>query len=265
MLYGLYESARGAATHQRSLEVVANNMANAGTAGFKRELALAGHYEPHEDNRLAPPSLADLPGASPFDLGAGLNRSGGGSGVAATAIDLGQGPLTETGGDLDVALAGPGFLRVDAPGGPALTRDGRLARGPGGTLVTATGSLPVLNAGGGSIAVPEDAASVRIAPDGTVSAGYPNGTNAVLGRLAVVLPENPTSLVKLGDGLLRATGGDRPAAGTSLRQGYVEGSGVDSIKETMSMIAASRGFETNLNLVKLQDDTLGRLLAAARP
>ena len=71
--------------------------------------------------------------------------------------------------------------------------------------------------------------------------------------------------MKLGDGLLRATGGDQPAAGTSLRQGYVEGSGVDSVKETMSMIAASRGFETNLNLVKLQDDTLGRLLAAARP
>ena len=266
MLYGLYLSAHGAAGNQRALEVVANNMANAGTAGFKRDLALAGHYRPHEGNRPAPPSLADLAGASPFDLQSGLNRSTGGAGLAATAIDLAQGPLAETGGDLDVALAGPGFFQIETPDGPALTRDGRFARGPDGTLVTADGGRPVLGVGGGPIALPPDASSVGIAQDGTVSAGFPGGVNATLGRLAVLLPTDPRTLVKQGDGRLTAAA-TRPAAPgeTSLRQGYVEGSGVDSVKETMSLIAASRAFETNVNLVKLQDDTLGRLLAAARP
>ena len=274
MLYGLYESAQGAAAHQRSLEVVANNMANAGTAGFKRDLALAGHYRPHEANRFAgPPSLADRPGnagagLSPFDLGTALGRASGGNAVAATAIDFAQGPLVDTGGDLDVALAGPGFLQIQTPDGVALTRDGRFTTAPDGTLVTAAGGLPVLGAAGETLAVPAGAGRVTITRDGAVSASFPGGVNATLGRLAVVVPEVPTSLIKRGDGLLTATaGGTAPAdpAGTSLRQGYIEGSGVDSVKETMAMLSASRGFETNVNLVKLQDDTLGRLLAAARP
>ncbi len=287
MLYGLYLSANGAAANQRELEVTANNMANAGTAGFKRDLALAGHYKPHEGNTLssgfgasgfgasgsglAPPSLADLPGADPFDLGSALARSTGGAGLAATAIDLSQGPLNETGGDLDVALAGPGFFQIQSlPGegadGPTLTRDGRFTQSRDGTLVTADGGRPVLTDGGAPIAIPQGISRVGIASDGTVSAGFADGTNYALGKLAVVVPTDPTSLVKHGDGRLTASS-LRPAdpRETQLRQGFVEGSGVDSVKETMSMIAASRGFETNVNLIKLQDDTLGRLLAAARP
>ncbi|QDT14100.1 flagellar hook-basal body protein [Alienimonas californiensis] len=272
MLYGLYQSAQGAATNQRELEVTANNMANAGTTGFKRELALAGHYRPHADNRLsfgqggAPPSLTDLPGTNPFDLGSALARMTGGNGLAATAIDLAQGPLNETGGDLDVALAGPGFFQIQSDDGPVLTRDGRFTRGPDGTLVTAEGGRPVLGEGGGALNVPANAARIGIAPDGTLSASFDDGTNYPLGKLSLVEPTDPRSLTKQGDGLLTAAE-TRPVdpRETNVRQGFVEGSGVDSVRETMSMIAASRGFETNVNLVKLQDDTLGRLLAAARP
>ncbi|MFH5803781.1 flagellar hook-basal body protein [Alienimonas sp. DA493] len=272
MLYGLYQSAQGAAANQRQLEVTANNMANAGTAGFKRDLALAGHYRPHADNRLSfggssgPPSLADLPGAGPFDLGSALARMTGGNGLAATAIDLAQGPLNETGGDLDVALAGPGFFQVQSEDGPVLTRDGRFTRAADGTLVTADGGRPVLDEGGDPLTIPPDAARIGVTPDGTVSAAFADGTNYPLGKLGLVSPTDPTSLVKRGDGLLTAAA-TRPIdpRRTAVRQGFVEGSGVDSVKETMSMIAASRGFETNVNLVKLQDDTLGRLLAAARP
>ena len=277
MLYGLYLSAHGAAANQRELEVTANNMANAGTAGFKRDLALAGHYRPHAENTLSgggssfgPPSLADLPGArladGAFDLGSALARSTGGNGLAATALDLAQGPLNETGGELDVALAGPGFFQVGTDDGPVLTRDGRFTRDPAGRLVTADGGRPVLGEGGEELVIPADAQSVGVTADGALSAGFPDGTNVALGTLAVVLPLDPRSLVKRGDGHLTAAA-IRPAerGETNLKQGYIEGSGVDSVKETMSMIAASRGFETNVNLIKLQDDTLGRLLAAARP
>lgn len=267
MLYGLYQSAQGAATNQRRLEVTANNMANAGTVGFKRELSLAGHYAPHENNGSGGgglPSLWDLPGA--FDLGSALSKMTGGNGLAATAIDLAQGPLNETGGNLDLALAGPGFFQVQDQAGPMLTRDGRFTRSTEGTLVTADGGRPVLTEGGGPITVPADAATVGVTPDGVVSAGFADGTNYALGKLAVVVPTDPNSLVKHGDGHLTAAD-LRPAdpRQTAVKQGFVEGSGVDSVKETMSMIAASRGFETNVNLIKLQDDTLGRLLAAARP
>jgi len=280
MLYGLYLSAQGAAANQRELEVTANNMANAGTAGFKRDLAIAGHYRPHESNTpngaafgvggSALPSLNDLPGAGlfqgPFDLGTALNRHTGGNGLAATAIDLAQGPLNETGGDLDVALTGPGFFQVESENGAALSRDGRFTRGADGSLVTVDGGRPVLAEGGGAIVLPQGTSRIGITPDGTVSAGFEDGTNYALGKLSVVVPTDPRTLVKHGDGLL-SSGGTQPAdpRQTSVQQGFVEGSGVDSVKETMSMIAASRGFETNVNLVKLQDDTLGRLLAAARP
>ncbi|NNJ26858.1 flagellar hook-basal body protein [Alienimonas chondri] len=267
MLYGLYQSAQGAAANQRQLEVTANNMANAGTAGFKRDLALAGHYRPHADNTLGGmPSLSDLPGTNPFDLGSAMARMTGGNGLAATAVDLVQGPLNETGSDLDVALTGPGFFQIEGGNGEAvLTRDGRFTRSEDGTLVTATGR-PVLGAGGETLTIPPNTARIGVTPDGTLSAGFADGTNYALGKLAVVVPTDPNSLVKLGDGQLTA-GSLVPAdpRQTNVRQGFVEGSGVDSVKETMSMIAASRGFETNVNLVKLQDDTLGRLLAAARP
>ena len=272
MLYGLYLSAGGAAAAQDRLDVTAHNMANAGTAGFKRALALAGHHRPHPDNNsgagfgLGNP-FANLPG-SPFDPGFAnptLARSTGGDSLSATALDLSQGNLEETGGDLDVALAGPGFFQVqDADGAVRLTRDGRFTRAPDGRLVTTDGR-PVLGASGGPLTVPAGAENVLIAGDGTVSAKLPGGGTAALGRLAVVAPADPRGLRRHGDGRLTATGPAAPVPPEEyqVRQGYIESSGVDAVKETLSVIESSRAFETNLNLVKLQDESLGRLLSVA--
>ena len=274
MLYGLYQSAGGAAAAQGRLEVVANNMANAGTAGFKRQLALAGHHRPHPDNAASTgftnpldhfAALAD--GFSPRFLNPSLADSTGGNSLAATALDLSQGPLEETGGDLDVALAGPGFFQArDADGRVTLTRDGRFTRAPDGTLTTAEGR-PVLSESGGPIALPANAEAILVAGDGTVSARQPGGATAALGRLAIVAPRDPQSLRRHGDGRLTADGpvAPVPPGVAQVRQGYVEGSGVDAVKETLNVIQSSRAFETNLNLVKLQDETLGRLLNVARP
>ena len=207
------------------------------------------------------------PFTGPFDLHRGRANHTGGHSLAATALDLSQGPLEETGGSLDAALAGPGFFQVTENGAARLTRDGRFARGSDGTLVTADRGLPVLGEGGRPIELPADAEAIRITHDGTVSAVYPGGTAAALGRLSVVQPTDPAQLVRTGDGLLKTDGPTRPAdpSRTSVRQGYVEGSGVNPVAETTALIAASRGFETNLNLVKLQDESLGQLLSAARP
>ena len=256
MLYGLYLSAGGAAAARDRLEVTAHNMANAGTAGFKRALALAGHHRPHEDN---------VPGFGPGNPT--LARSTGGNSLAATALDLSQGTLEETGGDLDAALAGPGFFQVrDAGGRVTLTRDGRFTRSPDGTVVTADGR-PVLSDGGVPLVLPAAAETIAIAGDGTLSARLPGGGTAAVGRLAVVGPRDPQSLRRHGDGRLTADGPTAPVPPgvTQVRQGYVEGSGVDAVKETLNVIDSSRAFETNLNLVKLQDETLGRLLNLARP
>ena len=198
---------------------------------------------------------------------ASLSRQTGGNSVAATALDLSQGSLEETGGDLDVALAGPGFFQVrDAGGEVALTRDGRFTRSPDGTVVTADGR-PVMGEGGGPLTIPAAAEAVAVAADGTLSARLPGGATAAVGRFAVVAPQNPRSLRRHGDGRLTATGpaAPLPPGEVRVRQGYVEGSGVDAVKETLNVIGSSRAFETNLNLVKLQDDTLGRLLNVARP
>ena len=270
MLYGLYLSAGGAAAEQGRLEVTAHNMANAGTAGFKRELALAGHHRPHADNAstgLSNP-LAMLSGQFPpgfADETLGVNT--GGNSLAATALDFSQGGLEETGGDLDVALAGPGFFQIrDSGGRVTLTRDGRFTRSPDGTLTTADGR-PVLTDAGGPLTIPANAEAVAVAGDGTFSARLPGGGTAALGRLAVVAPQNPQSLRRHGDGRLTAESPvtPLPPGEARVRQGYVESSGVDAVKETLNVIQASRGFETNLNLVKLQDETLGRLLNVARP
>ena len=254
VLNGLYLSAHGASARAHDLDVTAANMANAGTAGFKRDLALFAHHAVDRANRASVPPN-------------GLGRQTGGATLEATAIDLSQGPLESTGGDLDLALAGPGFLRVGDGTDEYLTRDGRLTLGPTGELLTAAGGLAVLDPSGTPIQIPPDAASVEFAADGTVSARAADGTAAPLARLDVVLPDDPASLIKVGANRFTHRGGVLPADPrfTAVRQGHVEGSGVDPIDETLAMIDASRAFELNLNLVKLQDETLAGLLAAARP
>jgi len=257
MLYGLYLSAQGAQSRATQLEVTSNNLANAGTNSFKRDLAL---FQTHHtfDQSLGGAGAAAPPG--------NLNGATGGVTVAGTLTDHSQGTLTQTGGSLEFAISGPGFFRVTNGEEELLTRDGRFAESATGELVTADGGHRVLSTDGTPIRLNPDAVGYDVAADGTLSERLPTGESVPIAKLAVVAPETYTALEKLGQNLYRPVGGVAPAGvETRVLQGFLEGSGVNPVAETMQMSEASRAFETNVNMMKAQDESLARLLTAARP
>ena len=255
MLYGLYLSAQGAQARSTQLQVVANNLANAGTNAFKRDLALFQAHRPFDAEY----------GSSTYPPG-GLNGSTGGITVESTVTDHSQGALQKTGGAFDFAIAGPGFFRVSNGEDELLTRDGRFARTANGELVTADGGYRVLSSEGTAIRLNPDASGIEVAQDGTISERFPSGELSPVARLALVSPQEPKALEKLGDSLYRPLGETAPpTADTRVAQGFLEASGVNPVQETMRMIEASRAFETNVNMLRFQDESLARLLTAARP
>jgi flagellar basal body rod protein FlgG len=250
MIYGLYLSAQGAEARSTQLDVISNNLANAQTSSFKRDLALFQARQPHDlrfgtDNE--PPGNLD-------DHTGGVELSG-------IVTDHSAGPLNPTGGTYDVAIAGSGFLQVSDGEQNFLTRNGSLTVNADGELVTSDQGLQVLTESGGTIAIPEEARDVQILANGDVDAINDVGTRVQLGRLALVEPESYDSLTKLGNSLYVTP--DEVVAKREhdqIRQGYLEGSGTQSVSEMVQLIGASRAFETNINMIRFQDESLSQLL-----
>jgi len=208
-------------TLRRELDIVANNIANADTTGFKVEQLLLG-TEVGERAR----NDAVRPGAS-FVLDGGVGRN------------YGQGGLKQTGRTLDVAIEGEGaFFTLQDGAGEAYTRDGAFTLDPTGKLVT-EGGLPVLGDGAEIILDPALGAPA-IAADGTITQ---NG--APTGRLSVVRFESLAVLEKGGDGLYRNASNSQPIEATDarIRQGMLEGSNVNPIIEITNLIEISRAYE----------------------
>lgn len=246
MIYGLYLSAQGAEVQSARQDVIANNLANASTSSFKRDLAIF-HAHPPADGPPGPPQ----PGSNRWD------QHSGGVSLAGIATDYSDGSQLETGRELDVALSGPGFLRVSRGDEQFLTRDGRFAVDKQQRLILADQNLLV----SGIDAIPNEASQIEIAEDGTVSAIVGDGQRSILGRLDLVQPASLGDLQKLGSNLYLAQGPLAPAgAEVKVKQGYVEGSGTDSVAEMMQLIDASRAFESNINMIRFQDEALGQLL-----
>jgi flagellar basal-body rod protein FlgF len=250
MLYGLYLSAQGAQNQTLRLNTIANNVANANTTAFKRDLAV---FQDHLPFDLEHGNLTHPPG--------GLNQSTGGTTIAFTQTDFTEGPLINTKSDFDIALTGPGFLQVRDGKETFLTRNGQLTQNALGEIVTQDQGWPVLNTEGDSIVVPPGASQITITADGLVFAGNELGEQIALGQLNVVEPAQFESLEKLGDSLYRAHGPiGPPTSFVQIRQGYLETSGVNPIAETVQMIDATRAFEANINMIRFQDESLSRLL-----
>jgi len=245
MLYGIYQSAGGLLANQYRMEVLANNLANADTAGFKRDLTVMRERLP--EAREASAGF----GASDPRL-AGMT---GGSFVAPTVTLFEQGPIETTGRPLDVALVGDGFFRVQADGGERYTRDGQFVVDESGALVTAAGFHPVLDESGVPIVVPAEARdALRIGADGQIRSG-----ELSLGQLGIVDFEDRAPLRKTGQNLYETLGpAPEPVAQAALRVGAVEKSSVDTVHAMVSMIEVSRAYEFNATLVSLADATLGR-------
>ena len=252
MIYGLYLSAQGAEAQAMRIDVIANNLANASTNGFKRDFPVFQTHEMFDQLHGVP---ADIPADQ-------LNQTGGIT-AAGVVTDYSQGPMQLTKGDFDLAIAGEGYFRVVANGQPSLTRDGQFTMNDRGELVTVGHGYPVLGNNGQPVVFPVDTKKAQFNPDGTIQAFDSLGLPINVGQLDIVRPESYEQLMKVGNNLL--VGGGRlqsVSKETQVMQGYLEGSGTNSIMEMVDLIQASREFETNLNMLKLQDDAMGRLLQA---
>ena len=216
-------------TLRRELDIVANNIANADTAGFKVESLLnaAEERRPARDHGIDHPVR--------FTLDSGVARN------------FAQGAVKPTGNPLDVALDGEGFLAVETPAGPRYTRDGRLGMNEAGQLVTKAGD-PVLDDGGAPITLRPGGGAVNIATNGTVTQG-----DAVVGRIGVVRFDNLSALSKEGNGRYLADGVEPlPAPDVQLRQGMVEGSNAQPVLEVVKLIELSRAYE---RMSKMMDNS----------
>ena len=239
----IYLAMAGAKATMARQDVLANNLANASTTGFRAELQAF----------RAVPVRGDGASTRVYALESTVGH------------DDRAGPTQATGRALDVAVQGRSWLAVQAlDGSEAYTRAGSLQVQPDGQLVTPAG-LPVLG-DGGPINAPPDS-TIDIAGDGTVSARGPDGKLQTLGRLKLVTPESPSDLTRGADGLFRAAEGDLPAdPAARLQSGALEGSNVSPVETMVAMIAAARQFEQQMKVLQgaeQRDQSATRLLGPA--
>lgn len=253
MNLGLYISAAGMKAQQTQQAVIANNLANSNTAGFKRDLVLmqsrlnAGQ----EDPRMFPYRVPEL------------QNQGGGVLAVGNGVDLTQGNFEDSSNQTDVALNGPGFFTVAGENGQKLlTRNGRFQMTQDGNLVTAVGQHAVLDADGQPIVLNPKLA-VDIGVDGQIS----QGDNALPVKLGLVDVTNPLRLVKLGGNVMTV---DQPEAlvqatpDTRVLQFHLEASGVDPMAELVNMMEGQRAFDANARMISYQDQTLSQLNTIGR-
>src|SRR6202795_1089816 len=221
---------------ERQMDVVANNVANVNTNGFKADKSLFQEYlktGAHEDNFVG----RDRSISYVLDNG--------------TFKDLSAGPTEQTKNPLDVAIDGGGFLVVQTPGGERYTRDGGLSINNQGQLVTASGQ-PVLGNSGPLVFQPTDH-DISIAPDGnvTVQEGI-NRIDSVRGKLRLVSFADAQRLLKEGSNLYSAGTGAaaQPDAASRVKQGFIEKSNVNSVTEMSLMIEVTRTYTQISNLLQ---------------
>jgi flagellar basal body rod protein FlgG len=249
MIYGLYLSGQGAETQSLRQAVLANNLANAGTTAFKPDVPVFRAHLPFDVVQQNPVLVPDT-----------LEQQTGGVELAATVTDFTQGPLKITNGNLDVAIMGPGFLKVSQGNQTFLTRNGNLTLDTNRQLVTTDGGDPILGADGAPIEIPAEVAGVNIGPDGMVSGLTAAGAQAVVGQIALVEPDDGVGLMKQGDSLYAPQGKTKPAVQAQLRQGMLEESGVQPVESMVELIQTARAFEMNMSLLRYQDEMLGQLI-----
>jgi len=218
----------------REMQVVANNIANAATTGFRQEGVVFSEY------------VLGVDGAPSLSMGQGNVRS----------TSFVQGALQETGGTLDLAIEGDGFFLIETPGGERLTRAGGFSMNVDGDLVTFDGNR-VLDVGGAPVFVPPDASSILISPDGTISAD-----GLLVGQVGLVMPVAPGDMAREGGVLFRADAGFEPAEGARIMQGFVEASNVDPIGQITRMIEIQRAYEMGQNFLNSEDERVRRAMDA---
>ncbi len=236
MIKGIYNTAASMIPRVRKQEVIANNIANSETAGYKKDSMFLRIFK-KEQNLKTPKHLQ---GPS-WEVRM----------IDKLYMDHTEGALEATGRDLDLALQGGGYFVLQTPNGEAYTRNGAFSLGPDGTLVNSD-SFPVLSEGGPITLTDE---KVTIGTDGTIMIG-----NANVGRLRIVNFDETTELTKSSGTLFTSPPNTTTIAPTtvSVRQGYLEKSNVDVMREMIEMIDSYRMFETGQKMIQIQDESLSK-------
>ncbi|BDI60094.1 flagellar basal-body rod protein FlgG [Qipengyuania nanhaisediminis] len=251
----LHVARTGLEAQDARMRVIANNLANIGTTGFKRDRADFAALAYQEQRVAGQQSTGQTAYAVGLNLGTGVQVQG------TTRIES-QGTLNQTGNTLDVALDGPGFFQVELPGGgqTGYTRAGNFTRSAEGLLVTSQGYSVTP-----PIQIPAGTSSIAIAPDGTVSATQQGQSAPIqVGQLQVASFVNPAGLRAIGDNFLvetaasgAADSGQAGQAGRgNIRQGMLEQSNVNVVEELVEMIEAQRAYEINSKMVSAVDEML---------
>ncbi len=245
MIQSLYSAAAGMAAQQTGIDLIANNLANANTTGYK---AVRGEFADLLYQQMAPASA---------DVGAGAR-------LASTQRDFRPGTLNRTENPLDLAIAGAGFFHLKrADGSDVYTRDGAFSVDGQGRVVSRDGML--LQGDTGPISIPVNAPGLMIKSDGSVLYQDAANKDVLAGRIALTTFTNPAGLAALGDNLYAATAAAGAAtvgtAGSAERgrieQGALEASNVQVVQEMIGLIVAQRTYELNSKAVQSSDDMLG--------
>lgn len=255
MSNGALQVARtGLDAQNTKMRVIANNIANVNTSGFKRQRASFETLVYQHNITPGAPADAQHQYAIGLSLGTGVALQG-------TARIETQGALQTTGNALDIAIEGRGYFQVEMPDGQiGYTRAGNFSRTSEGTIVTA-GGLPLIP----EIQIPEGTTSLTVGSDGTVSAALAGETEiTILGQIETASFTNPAGLKPLGDNLLvesEASGDPQiGAAGEdgrgSLRAGSLEQSNVNIVEELVDMIETQRAYEVNSKMISATDEML---------
>ena len=215
---------------QRSLDIAANNLANVDTTGFKLEELMASA------DPAMPAWNTGIPTPVTFTMSNGVAR------------DFTEGPLTQTGGPLDVAIEGRGFFQVSTANGPRYTRDGRFKLDPTGRLVTPDGDP--IQGDGGDIVLDPTKGPVTITPTGVISQG-----GQKVGKLALVTFADLSGLSKAGTSLYSNDSNLTPQPATAmLRQGMLEGSNVQPVVQITRLIEINRAYDAVTNMINSTAD-----------
>ncbi|MDX8352871.1 flagellar hook-basal body complex protein [Cognatiyoonia sp. IB215182] len=221
----------------REMQVIANNIANASTTGFRaEEVMFAEHVK---------------------GLGPGTRSL---SMATANVRDtvMSQGTLAQTGGTFDLAIEGEGFFLVETPQGQRLTRAGAFGPNENGDLVTPDG-YAVLDPGGAPVFVPQGLGAIGIAPDGTISAG-----GQPVGQIGMVNPIDPNQMVRESGVLFDAQGGFEPALDGRMLQGFLEASNVNPILQISRMIEVQRAYELGQSFLDKEDERIRSVIESIR-
>jgi len=250
----LHVARTGLEAQDQRMRVIANNLANVGTTGFKRDRANFATLA-YQDARVAgQQSSGETAYAAGLNLGTGV-------GIQSTTRIETQGTLETTGNSYDLALDGDGYFQVALPGGQlGYTRAGNFTRSSDGQLVTSQGYAVQP-----PITVPEGTTSVTVATDGTVSAQIAGQAEASqIGQITIASFVNPGGLQAASDNFMMETGASGAAqigiAGEGgrghVRQGMLEGSNVNIVEELVDMIETQRAYEINSKMISSVDEML---------